>query len=193
MPPTLIYHDFHDKVIRQRASNGYLDATAMCQATGKRWYDYYRLNNTQAFVNALSTIAGIPAMGENKGLIQSRKGGTPENQGTWVHPKVAENLSIWLSVPKSQQREKVIQLKLQTKLGGEIEVETSAGRIDLLTDTQLIEVKAGKDWIHAVGQVIVYGNYYPKHQKRIHLFGDEPATTIDKHCIQLGIELTREQ
>ena len=58
---SLINHDFNGTQIKQRKSDGYLDATAMCKATGKRWFDYYRIDNTQAFINALSGEAGIIA------------------------------------------------------------------------------------------------------------------------------------
>ncbi len=36
----MINHDFHGIVIHQRSSDGYLDATAMCKANGKRWFNY---------------------------------------------------------------------------------------------------------------------------------------------------------
>jgi len=89
---SLVTREFKGVKISQRA-DGFLDATAMCKATGKRWFDYYRLDSTQAFVDALSSEAGYPA----SELIQVVKGGLPENQGTWVHPQVAINLAQWSS------------------------------------------------------------------------------------------------
>jgi len=80
-------------IISQRVTDGYINATAMCQAAGKKINDYGRLSTTQAFLNELSSDTGIPATE----LVQIIRGGTPHLQGTWVHPQVAINLAQWLS------------------------------------------------------------------------------------------------
>lgn len=89
----LVLHTFNATQIPQRVSDNYMDATAMCQATGKRFNDYTRLQTTQDFLAELEADAGIPATG----LIQIVRGGTPDKQGTWVHPFVAVNLAQWCS------------------------------------------------------------------------------------------------
>lgn len=61
--------------------------------------------------------------------------------------------------------------RLAEKLKGKKEVHTKAGRIDILTDTEVIEVKRVSGWKGAIGQVKSYGSYYPNHSLRIHLFG----------------------
>ena len=78
--------------IRQRM-DGYLDATAMCKAYGKRWVDYYRLESTKEFLAALVTSVGIPT----DVLVIVRVTGINDERGTWVHPQVAFNLGQWLS------------------------------------------------------------------------------------------------
>jgi hypothetical protein len=67
-------------------------------------------------------------------------------------------------------REKVVQIRLHKELGGDMEVKTPAGFIDLLTETEVIEIKHADHWKHAVGQVMAYASFYPHHKKRIHLF-----------------------
>lgn len=67
--------------------------------------------------------------------------------------------------------EKVVRDRLHQQLGGLKEVFTSVGKIDLLTNAEIIEVKAFKDWKAALGQILVYSAFHPEHQKRIHLFG----------------------
>jgi len=44
--------------ISQR-SDGYLNATAMCKANGKKWAGYYRNANTDAFLNELEAVLRI--------------------------------------------------------------------------------------------------------------------------------------
>lgn len=86
-------HAYHGQTIEQRAKDGYINATAMCQAARKNWNDYWRLNGTQAFLAELAADTGIPV----SGLVQSMRGGDPWRQGTWVHPQVAIHLAQWLS------------------------------------------------------------------------------------------------
>ncbi|MDJ0719082.1 MAG: hypothetical protein QNJ54_33460 [Prochloraceae cyanobacterium] len=64
-----------------------------------------------------------------------------------------------------------IRDRLHQQSGGLKEVATPAGRIDLLTNTEIIEIKRIGDWKAALGQILVYSAYYPEHQKRLHLFG----------------------
>lgn len=86
--------------------------------------------------------------------------------------------------------------KLHKQLGGVIEVPTLAGRIDLLTTAQIIEIKEIKGWKGAIGQILVYSYYYPSHEKRIHLFGETQEVFLDevqKHTDKFNIVLTWEQ
>ncbi|MDM8565111.1 KilA-N domain-containing protein [Candidatus Halobeggiatoa sp. HSG11] len=99
----MIIRNFHDNVIRQRSSDGYLDATAMCKANGKKFNDYYRLKSTKEFLTQLSDfiinnpVTGMCVTEQNQQLIQTVQGGTPEEQGTWVHPYISINLAQWCS------------------------------------------------------------------------------------------------
>ncbi len=52
MASQFISREFHGKNIDQRIIDKYFDATAMCKATGKRWFDYHRLDNTKVFIDA---------------------------------------------------------------------------------------------------------------------------------------------
>lgn len=89
----LIPHLVESEIVQQRVRDGYINATAMCHATGKRWNHYASNETTKAFISALVTETGIPA----SELIQSLSGGRPDLQGTWVHPQVAIHLAQWCS------------------------------------------------------------------------------------------------
>lgn len=89
----LIPHPEEGIIIYQRPLDGYINATAMCQAAGKMWGHYNSLASTPAFLAALSSDIGIPI----SEIVQSIKGGDPRHQGTWVHPQVAIHLAQWLS------------------------------------------------------------------------------------------------
>uniref|UniRef100_A0A6G6ADR0 KilA-n domain-containing protein n=1 Tax=Borely moumouvirus TaxID=2712067 RepID=A0A6G6ADR0_9VIRU len=86
-------------------------------------------------------------------------------------------------------KEKEIQLDLQKKYKGQIEVKTKSGRIDLLTDKYLIEIKDYYDWKNAVGQLMVYSTYYTEKIKCIYLFnvGTNDTKEIIKVCKKYDI------
>lgn len=89
----LIPHQLGADLIHQRAADGYVNATAMCKAAGKKINHYTTLASTTEFLQELSSVTGIPATD----LIVSIQGGRPDLQGSWVHPDVAINLAQWCS------------------------------------------------------------------------------------------------
>ncbi len=89
----LIPHEIQGDTVEQRAADGYINATAMCRAAGKQWFDYRRQKTTDPYFEELCSETGIPV----SELIQSVRGGEPRLQGTWVHPDVAIHLAQWLS------------------------------------------------------------------------------------------------
>ncbi|HGM6050704.1 MULTISPECIES: KilA-N domain-containing protein [Stenotrophomonas] len=88
----LIHRQMENTLIEQRKLDGYINATAMCQAVGKRLGHYLENATTAAFLAELATDVGIPT----SLLVQVVKGGSGP-QGTWVHPDVAVHLAQWLS------------------------------------------------------------------------------------------------
>jgi len=89
-----IEHEVDTVRINQRAYDGYINATELCTACGKKYADYDRLKNTNEFLEEVSSDMGIPI----SELVQKVKGGNrKKEQGTWVHPRVAVNLGQWAS------------------------------------------------------------------------------------------------
>lgn len=93
--------------------------------------------------------------------------------------------------------ELTVSAKLAEQLDGRTEVETPAGRIDVLTDSHIIEVKRLEGWKGGLGQLTAYAVYYPHHLQRLHLlveaieknkeFKLEAVRTV---CEKVGVELT---
>jgi hypothetical protein len=89
----LIPHPVQGGIIYQRPKDGYINATAMCQAAGKEWSAYRRLATTGSFLEQLESVLKI----NRTDLAHSISGGDSRLQGTWVHPHVAINLAQWCS------------------------------------------------------------------------------------------------
>jgi hypothetical protein len=104
-------------------------------------------------------------------------------------------LPDWCKIQRKNHPEKVVRDRLHAQLGGKTEAYTKWGLIDLLTDTELIEVKIVSHWKDAIGHLIAKSRKYPNHQKRLHLFGyEEPCLEhIEDVCRDCSIQVTFEQ
>jgi len=89
----LVVRTWNDAPISRRDSDGYANATAMCQANGKRWHNYERLDTSTAYLQALAASLGIPA----DQLVITTTTGPNRFRGTWIHPRLAVDLARWIS------------------------------------------------------------------------------------------------
>lgn len=104
---------------------------------------------------------------------------------------------IILKQSNRTETERKIRDRLKLELGGLTEVIIPVGRIDLLTETEVIEVKHISEWKSAMGQVLAYSNFYPNHYKRLHLFSTEEQSeqliTIESTCLPFEVLVTFEK
>jgi hypothetical protein len=95
-----------------------------------------------------------------------------------------------LSEPKRNLLEDQIQQNLANRFNCKREVRCPCGRVDLLSDEMLIEVKTARLWKSAVGQVLSYASHFPGRQQVIYLFDVPESFDIDAvsdTCRNLGI------
>lgn len=97
-------------------------------------------------------------------------------------------------------RECSVRDALASFVGGEIEVRTPSGDIDVLSDTEVIEVKYYRQWKGGVGQVLAYGSHFPLLAKRLHLFAHAGDVDTQKYfeleksvCDAHKVEVTFEE
>ena len=90
-----------------RREDGWVNATAMCQAGNREWFTYARSSRTQEYIAALAAVVGSP---RNCGhphqgspqdpatvVVRSVTTGPNDQRGTWVHPRLAVDLARWIS------------------------------------------------------------------------------------------------
>ncbi len=174
-----------------RRRNGLISLTDMWRVSGSprhktppRWV---RQEQTQVLIESLGS--------QLRGEITYAKRG--KNGGTFAVDELAFKYWEYLnSRHRVRLTEKSVQKRLAKTLGlVQREVPTLAGNVDILTDRELIEVKSVRSWKCAVGQVLIYGQSYPNHQKRIHLFGEASRdflSMIRSYCAPLDIDVTWE-
>lgn len=87
-------------------------------------------------------------------------------------------------------RERDLSRALAEREGGQCEVRTPAGNIDVLTSRYVYEVKTARLWKAALGQVLAYARTYPDRKPRLYLFGERGGMTkaaIEEHCRAAGV------
>ncbi|KAK3282497.1 hypothetical protein CYMTET_9772 [Cymbomonas tetramitiformis] len=103
---------------------------------------------------------------------------------TFMHPLLADRLgaSLLRRRVSCPILEKHVRDTVAKSLNGTTEVVADAGRIDVVTDDEIIEVKHVAAWKHAYGQVKSYMTCIgARHYGRIHLFGTK--TEIDRRSL----------
>ncbi len=84
---------YNGQNITQR-QDGFVNATQMCSIGNKKVNDWLRLEQTKAYIKGIAIVTGIP----DTDLIVIKQGGSYQNQGTWIHPRLAIELGRWISV-----------------------------------------------------------------------------------------------
>ena len=86
-----------NNIIMSRESDKYINATQLCKAGkagNKKFNDWFGLDNTKILISVLESETGIPA----SQLLDIKKDKSNEfEQGTWLHPDLAIQLSQWIN------------------------------------------------------------------------------------------------
>lgn len=92
--------------------------------------------------------------------------------------------------------EKQIAKKYLDLLGGEIEVACKFGRVDLLTDTYIVEFKNVNAYKSAIGQLLTYKQHFTDKKLMLVTFGSalrsRKLREITDACCHLNIEYVHE-
>lgn len=80
--------------VSSRIEDGFINATSLCKAGGKKFNDWNRLESTKELIKTLEQLkileTGIPAFKS----VDILKG---KNSGSWIHPDLAVQLAQWIS------------------------------------------------------------------------------------------------
>lgn len=130
-------------------------------------------------------------------IIESCKKDENNNNAFLKYLTIDKSIRSTKKSSKSAQKspEYKIQQQFIKSYGGLVEVPTPVGRIDILTDHHLVEIKNANSWKSAVGQLLMYGHYYPNHQKVMYLFELSKHTDLDLikyHCQDFFIDVVTE-
>ena len=118
--------------------DGYIFATGLCKAVGKRVNNWLRLKETKDLKNELGNKiekddARISVSAKIQ-LIEVYKGGNDKyNQGTWIHPELGLNLAQWCSPNFSLQVSKWIKELIFT---GSVEIGNEKSDNDIIKELQ---------------------------------------------------------
>ena len=198
-------------------SNGYINATKLGNQYNEKVKNWFTNKSSKKIISGVKKLLNgeEPYIMRNYGINKIK--GTYVHPYLltdicrWISADFSIKVSSWIEEWKSFSEEnynkyytEISQIKpdnklqpeaeyqqyLHEKLGGEIEVETQVGRIDLLTHYKLIEIKKCSNWKCGLGQLIAYGKFYPDHKKYLYLFGvDDDITEIKEFCRENNVHV----
>lgn len=86
---------YNDQSVSFKEFNGnvFVNATTMAKPFGKRTVDWLQNQQTSDFLTELAVVR----KSTSADLVHVTKGGTPTEQGTWMHEDVALEFARWLS------------------------------------------------------------------------------------------------
>lgn len=101
----------------------------------------------------------------------------------------ARNPEFQFTARKLPREEWHLQAHIHSILGGRREVRCGTlGRIDILTDEFIVEVKRAHRWMAAIGQLRVYETFFPGRRQILWIFGATSGESeIRRICKQLNV------
>ena len=130
-----------------REGDGYINATALCRAGGKKFNHWYSLESTKELIRVLESEINNKVSSKNTDaeiavskLVDIKKGGNnKKGQGSWVHPDLAVQLAQWLSPIFSIQVSRWVR---EIALSGSVSVEnTKTNEQLLLLQNEVLKTK----------------------------------------------------
>lgn len=102
---------------------------------------------------------------------------------------IAKTIAKQKSIKTYGWKERDYQLHLANILGGNLEVRTPIGRIDIINNDLLIEVKFAGTHSNkmAIGQALCYTYFYPGYKPCIALIGEPENAIVAQVCREYGI------
>lgn len=178
--------------------DGYINATKLCQGGGKRLENWSQTKTSQAVYKAAAEITGLPVEDLCRRVNSGPRPTWGSylhpllitNMAYWISPefgiKVCHWIEEWKKLDGNEERyyealanlipcyhsgeEDAVQEMLADRFRFQREVNCTHGRIDLLSDHYLIEVKRCRDWMKGVGQLVCYGKDYPQQVRILYTY-----------------------
>ena len=187
-------------------ADGYLNATAIAAHFGKQPRDYLKTEQTQQYIAALAENLSVKTkiLTKENQIVSVKRGG--DEQGTWLHPKLAIHFARWLD-PKfavwcDEQIEQIISGSLQPKLAQ----TTVADRTPLRQAVSALVGRCGFDYsaaYHLVHQRFGVGSIeeiavedLPEAVEYVHMltvYGAMYGEVLEKQPAPQGVVLTERQ
>ena len=186
-------------------ADGYLNATAIAAHFGKQPRDYLKTEQTQQYIAALAENLSVKTkiLTKENQIVSVKRGG--DEQGTWLHPKLAIHFARWLD-PKfavwcDEQIEQLLSGS-QPKLAQ----TTVADRTPLRQAVSALVGRCGFDYsaaYHLVHQRFGVGSIeeiaaedLPEAVEYVHMltvYGAMYGEVLDKQPAPQGVVLTERQ
>ena len=197
--------------------DGYINATKLCKDAHKNLKNWTRNKDSLALIDAAAELAGIEINDLRRKVNNGPRcvWGTYchpvliTHIAYWISPTFGAQVSLWIEEWKlmegnaeryfealstmtpyqNSSPEADVCAVLVSVVGGEREVRCRSGRIDLLTDYCLVEVKCLEGWMAGLGQLICYGSDHPCHRKVMYVYDGRLSSHSEQILDDQGISV----
>ena len=161
-------------IIGTRISDGFVNATQMCKAGGKKFANWYSLVGTKELIRDVESDIAITAsqfLDTNSSISQYNfksveviKGNSSKfKQGSWIHPDLAMQLAQWIS---STFARKVSKWMRELHLTGTVTLGQEKTNEQLIAiQIQLVKERAARKAIENKHRNILHRRSYHKFKK----------------------------
>ena len=186
-------------MISAREKDGFINATQMCKAGGKKFNHWKCLESTKELIEVLKTEMGIPVSGKEKhfakagipalALIESKKGGNDrKNMGSWIHPDLAVQLAQWISPLFAIQVSRWVR---EIAITGSISTDKTRTNNQLLKLQNMVRAEREQNKkLEQKHKAILYKRSYHKFKKGpiLYIFSDGDESSI-KYKVGIDVDI----
>ena len=119
--------------IEHREEDGFINVTNLCKVAKKQFSDWNKLDETDYFIEVLSSSIGLPP----NELIKYKKSSSDEKE-IWTHPQVAIHIAQWIS-PRFDV--KVSSWVYEAMMTGEIDITNTKSYKELQKENKNKDLK----------------------------------------------------
>ncbi len=203
------YSIFNELKVIINNKTGFISAKSILGETGKQFCDWARYKNSKNLIikfliNKLLIKSNITYDKIPKNIIEKAFYTVLGNQysenkdilGAYLHPDLVLDLINW----RNKSLNETVEINYQALLHNYLskinenpvsEYKINIGRIDILSDNYLCEVKNYKNWTNAIGQIMNYGLDFPNHKLVLYIFdaNDQDTKRLEEICKKTNIQV----
>ena len=130
----LVTLNYNEIPVIFQSDDAYINATLIAKQFNKRPETYLKTARTTEYMNELSVA--LKSVTEQNQLVRVIQGGLANEQGTWIHPKLAIDFARWLNPKYAVWCDMQIEKLLNKQIKPMTQIEVLLQSVQMLADIE---------------------------------------------------------